>query len=428
MQKIAKLIKASLVQNIISLFGIQVAQYIFPLITMPYLARVLGPKEWGIVAFTQSFGAYLSLIIEYGFNLSATREVARNRGSKQRLEEIVAGVLGAKIILAIICTGIALICYWVIPAFKGQKTLLLVGLIWAIGRSFNLIWYFQGFERMRIVALFDIGANLASTIGLFLAVKNPQDGYLAIAIPGITSFISVFLTSLLMYREVAFSLPTLVLIKEALSKGKSMFFFRSAVSLYTTGNAFILGLFVAPQTVGYYASAEKISKASLNLLNPISQSLFPRVSSLVKDERDKAAKLVRASLLTMGLSGACLGLILYLLAPMAVELLLGRGFDQSVLIIQAFSFLPVLIAVSNVLGIQWMLPLGLDKEFNLIITLAGFINLGLAVLLTKYLGALGMACAVSLSEAFVTGSMIAVLIKKQLNPLTLITENLERAV
>ncbi|MFX9912081.1 oligosaccharide flippase family protein, partial [Acinetobacter baumannii] len=78
------LLRHGLVQNVLALYGVQIANYLFPLITVPYLARVLGPKGWGMVAFAQAFGQYLMLVVEYGFSLSATREVARSRDSLER--------------------------------------------------------------------------------------------------------------------------------------------------------------------------------------------------------------------------------------------------------------------------------------------------------------------------------------------------------
>src|SRR5437660_5395102 len=89
-----------LMKNMLALWGIQVYRKTIPLVTLPYLARVLGPEGWGMVAFVQSFAAFLVLLIEFGFEISATREVARCADSREKRAELFAGVLGAQAVLA----------------------------------------------------------------------------------------------------------------------------------------------------------------------------------------------------------------------------------------------------------------------------------------------------------------------------------------
>jgi polysaccharide transporter, PST family len=119
----------------------------------------------------------------------------------------------------------------------------------------------------------------------------------------------------------------------------------------------------------------------------------------------------------MGGGGAAMGILVFLLAPFLVQIILGQGFALAVPVLRILSLLVPLIALSNVFGMQWMLPLGLDGPFNTIILLAGLINLGLAVALATAWGDLGMAWAVVIAEAFVTGSMYLILRFRKLDPL-----------
>src|ERR1700730_5513484 len=95
-KRVLELLRHKLAQKALSLYGVQIATYAVPLVTVPYLARVLGVAAWGLVAIAQGFGSYLGVLGEYGFSLSATREVARHRGDRDRLAHIFASVLGAK--------------------------------------------------------------------------------------------------------------------------------------------------------------------------------------------------------------------------------------------------------------------------------------------------------------------------------------------
>jgi PST family polysaccharide transporter len=189
------------------------------------------------------------------------------------------------------------------------------------------------------------------------------------------------------------------------------------VTLYTAGNAFILGLFVAPELVGYYAGAEKISRAFVGILNPISQTLYPRLSHLVSHAQNQAARLARISILVMVSAGTGIGTAVFLLAPFIVHTVLGPHFGPSVAVLRILALLVPLVALGNVLGIQWMLPLGMDRAFNKIVLLAGGINLVLALVLAPIYMDKGMAWAVVIAETFVSVSMYLVLRSQNLDPL-----------
>ncbi|WP_299030473.1 flippase [uncultured Thermanaerothrix sp.] len=412
-------LRGGLASNAAWLYAVHFANYLVPLVMVPYVARVLGPRAWGLVAFTQAFGQYFILIVEYGFNLSATREIARCRGSLERRADLLAGVLGAKVVLAFLGLVVAFVVSHWVPIFRIHPEMLWSGVFWALATAFNLTWYFQGLERMRLAATVDITSKTVALIGVLVVVRGPTDGWKVLGLMGLASLFSTLAGVTLAYREIPVRLPNRVRVSEALRLGWSMFLFRGAVSLYTVGNAFLLGLFAPPQIVGYYAGAEKLSKALLGVLGPIMQTLYPRTSYLVRHSPTEAAGLVRAGLWVMGLGGCSLGLMLLVLAPFAVRIFLGEGYDPAVPVVRILSLLVPLIALSNVLGIQWMVPLGFDRSFNSIILGAGLINLTLALLLAPHFLHVGMAVAVVISETFVTSAIWWVLHRRNMSPFAL---------
>jgi PST family polysaccharide transporter len=401
---------------------VQIATYVIPLITVPYLARVLGVAGWGLVAIAQGFGSYVGVLGEYGFSLSATREVARHRDDRNKLAHILAGVLGAKLMLVAAAFPLAIAAGRWVPVFREHPALLWAGMFWALAQGFSVMWYFQGLERMRLVAMLDISAKVLATAGVFLLVRRPEDGWLVLVLQGCGFLISAAIGLSLVYRELPFRLPSWAGSWEALRMGWTMFLFRSSVSLYTAGNAFILGLFVSPEFVGYYAGAEKISRACLGILNPISQTLYPRLSHLVSHAQNRAAQLVRISIGIMGAAGTAIGILVFLLSPVIVHIILGAHFGPSVRVLRVLALLVPLVAMGNVLGIQWMLPLGMDRAFNKIILAAGFINLVLALILAPAYTDMGMAWAVVMAETFVSVSMYLVLRSQKLDPLSYRTD------
>ena len=409
LSKLRRILAHPVAHNALSLYALQSANFILPLVTIPYLARILRPSGLGLVVFVQAFSAWGSLVLEYGFNLSATREIARHRDEPNIIAKIVADVTGAKILLITAATLLSLVAGFFIPVLRHNPACVIFALIFIIGSGFSPLWFFQGNERMFTSASVDVFIRLVSTVVVFLFVHLPSDGWKVLALQAAGALLSSLILQTLMYRNVRWVWPRVDGSLSALKLGWPMFLFRSSVSLYTTANAFILGLFVSPAIVAYYGGAEKISKAFYMLLNPISQALYPRMSNLIARDNDQATKLARASMLFIGGLGIVVGIVILLGAPMMVRLLLGPGYEASVPVLRAMSLLVPMIALSNVLGIQWMLPMGLDKLFNTIIITAGALNLVLALFMAPTFGIMGMAWSVNIAETYVTVSMFVTL-------------------
>jgi len=194
-------------------------------------------------------------------------------------------------------------------------------------------------------------------------------------------------------------------IREVLKEGWTLFLSKVSVSLYTAGNAFILGMLTNHTAVGYYSAAEKIVKSILGLLGPISQAAYPRFSKMASNSKEKTLLWGRRMLMLMGSVGFALSMTILLGTNLLVSILLGPKFEPSIAVMKILAFLPFLIALSNVLGIQLMIPFGKDKAFTLILFGAGILNISLAIILAPLWYEKGMAISVLLSEIFVTSSM-----------------------
>lgn len=401
-----RLFRHRVFQNMIALWGVQIIRKILPVVTMPYLGRVLGPDGLGLVAFVQGFTTFGSLLIEYGFNLSATRELAQCRADKHQRARLMGGVLGAQLGLSAVAVLLSIIASRFVPILAGHSRLLTFGLIFAVSDSLNPYWYFQGMERMHFVAIFEVAAKSAAAAAIFALVRSPDDTWLVLAIQSGASLCATGAGLYLALRESGMSFPRPALIREALKRGWPMFLFRGADTLYSLGNSFVLGLFAAPALVGYYAGSEKISKAFFGLMNPIREAMYPRLSNLVRDQREEAARLARIGIYVMGCGGVLLGALVYLLAPLLVHLFLGPRFDAAVPVLRILSLLPPLMAITHSVGFQWLLPLEQNGVINRIMVSAGLVNFSLAVILAPRYAHIGMAWTVVAAELFLCSRMV----------------------
>lgn len=392
-------------RNLFYLYLVQGANYLFPLLTLPYLSRVLGPEGFGVLAVGQSLALYLQLLVDYGFTLSGTREVAKHRQDPEVLARAFSGVLGAKLLLLVPTFLLALLALH-LPVLQGRKEVVLSAFFWAAAWGLSPVWFFQGLERMREVAFLEVLTRSLATLGVFLLVRHPGQAYLPLALNGVGALVASAMGMLWVARVVPFQRPSFVGALSSLRMGKSLFFFRMAVSLYTAANPLILSFFAPPAQVGLYAGAERLTKALLGMMEPFNRVFFPRFSHLVQKEPERAYPLASGvSLAMLGLGVAC-ALGVFLLAPWVVPLLLGPGYEGAVPLMRVLSLVLPLIALSFALGSQWMLAWGMDRAFNGVILSAGFLNLLLAPLLAAGYGPLGMAWAVVGVEAWVTGGIV----------------------
>ncbi len=400
--------RSGVVRNAMGLYVLQLGSYLLPIATIVFLARLLGPQGWGGLAFMQAFAGYVMLVVTYGFNYSATREVARHRDDPDQLSDLLAGVIGAKAALTVVAVLVALPVSLLVAPIHRYQSLFWPAMLWALSLSFS----FMGF-----VARWESAARVLALAGILLAVRSPADTWKVLAIQGGAMSAAVLVEFAVTYREVRFQIPTARAVARTLRLGWSTFLYQGALSFYTTGNGFLLGLFGTPAAVGYYIGAERISKAFSTLLFPITQAVFPRISHLASHARGEAARLARKSLLIVGAAGGAMGLIIFLGAPILVRVVLGPGFDNAVVVLRILALLPPLIALSNVLGIQWMLALGLDRLVNIVVVSACVLNVSLAITLVPRHLEVGMAVAVVASETLVAFGLYAVLRVKNLDPI-----------
>jgi PST family polysaccharide transporter len=400
-----KYLQHPVVRNALALYSVQFAEYVLPMITIPYLARILEPSGWGLVAYAQNFSAWMILVIEYGFGFSASRAIARQRDNPDGHADVVGGILGANFLLLMPALLIGLIARFTVPVFRDHAGYLWLSVAVAVVSGFRPFWYFQGIERMTYPAWLNVFGRLLYTIGIFVFVHSQHSAWIALALQAASGGLVTCLLAYSMYKRVSFQWPTFERSIAALRAGWAIFLSRSAVMLYTTANAFILGLFASTALVAYYVGAERVVLVILGLMTPFTQALYPRMTHLAANDQAKATNAIRLGLMIFGAVGlvACIALIVA--APLVIHLLLGKSYLPAVGVLRVASLAIPFVAMSNILGMQWMLPFGMDRAFNRISLGAGVLNLILGVFLAWRFGPLGSAWSVVASQGFVTTSM-----------------------
>jgi len=405
-----------LTENFLSLSFLQVVYYLLSLITLPYLVRILGPEKFGLIAFAQAFIGYFAILTDYGFNLSATREISINRDNKEKVSEIFSSVIMSKVLLGILSIFILGLILIFIPKFRNDWFIYLLTFGTVLAGIISSGCVLLGMERMKYIAILNIITKGIFTVCIFIFIKKLADYFFVPLINSFASFFTSILSLWIIFRKfgISFRLPKIENIKYQLKEGWHVFISQIAISLYTVSNTFILGLFTNNTIVGYYSAAERIIGVTQELLVPVSSTVYPYISKLVAESKEKALDFIRKLVKVVGAGSFIISFLIFGLAPFIVKTVLGSQYQQSIIVLQILAFLPLITGLSNIFGIQTMLTFNLKETFSKIFIFAGILNIFLIFIFVSLYQHIGAAIVKLITETFVTFSMFLYLRKKEI--------------
>lgn len=385
-----------LLSNIFSLAVLQGANYILPLITLPYLVITLGVEKFGILAFAQAIITYFNIFIDYGFNLSATRSIATHSDDRTYISSIFSSVLLIKTFL-LICSF--LILWLAVHSFDrlgNESTVYYLTFMMLIGNLLFPVWYFQGIEEMKYITYINIFSKLLFTIGIFVFVHTPNDYYLVPMLNGFGIIIGGAIALIIALRSIDFHLPTFSTITKTFHDSTSLFISNASITLFTASNTFILGLFASDAIVGVYSSIERLMMAVKNLYVPIYQGLFPWLSKKQPDEIYSFIKKFLPYIVGFSLLST---LVIGIFAHPILSLIYHNDLiSDHAYILQIFSLISVFSATNMLFNYLFLNAIKAYNERLKIFMIAGLFNATLGITLTYLYGITGMSITIVATE------------------------------
>tara|TARA_B110000240_G_C13449155_1_gene431715 strand:+ start:65 stop:1333 length:1269 start_codon:yes stop_codon:yes gene_type:complete len=393
----------TIVQNFSYLSLLQMFNMAIPLFTYPYLIRVLGVEIYGLVVFAQAILGYFVILIDFGFSISATKEISIHRNNKDKLNEIVSSIFIIKGVLFVISVVSFIIILNFFKQAENYKLLFYLTLSSCLYNWLFPIWYFQGLEKMKYITIINVVSRTIFMGLIFLLIINKEDYLYFPIINGIGAVASIFAALYIIFskHKIKFLIPTKSTLTYYFKESIPIFVSNISIKLYVSSNKVIVGAFLGMGSVAFYDLAEKLVSILRMPQGILSQTLFPKIS------KDKNLGFVK-KIFKMSLWFNIGVYILFLMLLKPIVLLLGG--EEMLPVIPTAIILGLTIpftAMSNIFGVQLLLPFGYNKEFSTVIVSSGIVYLTL-ILFTKFIFEFSienLSLTTVITEAFVVTYM-----------------------
>ncbi len=372
---------------------------IFPILVFPYIAHVLGPEGLGNAHFAMQFSKYFMLTASLGIPIYGVREVAKAKDNKEALHKLVSELILLNLITAIISSIVYAIVIFTVPLLQQNIALFAVAGLQVVLGFLSIDWLFSGLEDFRIITIRSVLMRILTVIFLVWLVKQPDDvfNYLVLVVSG------VILGHLL---NVVYALSKVKITFSGLNMSRHfkpiflIFLMNVCITMYTVFDTAWIGFLGTAASIGMYTSAIKLTKIGIPIVTALGTVLIP------KSARNFAADIKHPQHLTTSYNfivdlAIPIGFGLFYLAPELLRIFSGVAFEQAVTAMRLFSFLPLIIGLNNLFGMQILSASGNDKLLLVAVFFGMLINVVLNVLLIPHFLHNGAALAMLLTESSV---------------------------
>lgn len=366
-----------LIKNLINLYGFTIAKIIFPLITLPYLTRILSLDNYGIIAYVKSIMIYFQLFVDFGFLLSGTKDIVNSRDDKTKLNKEFSEILFARILIGIISLIILIVISFTIDLLKNNLLYTMLSFVNVFLSIFLFDYFYRGIEQMQIITYRFILMKILSTVFTFILVKNDNT---IMWIPILDIIASILAIAMIIYdlkkREIKIYR---VKIKVSIQKLKlSLIYFLSdfATTAFGALNTLIIGIMLTNDKIALWSVSMTVIGAIMSMYSPIINGIYP---SMVKSKNLGIIKKVAVIFLPIIFVGT---VITYILSPLALKIIGGEEYIIATNILRSLTPLLFISFISMLVGWPTLGAIDKSKEVTTTTVITAALQIiGIAILI-----------------------------------------------
>lgn len=378
-----------------------------PLLIMPYVIKKIEADGFGEVAIAQVVMLFFTAISDYGFNLTATRDVSLNRGNRFVISKIVFTVLISRILISLVLFLLLVLSILVIPYLRSHTALYLLAFASVIGQSLLMNWLFQGIEKMKFILYISLFARVVFVLLVICFIRVKSDNIYFIFFTGIGNILAGIISIAFAFKTLKLKIiiPSFSSILDELKNGWHIAISNLSVNIYMYVNVMVLRLFTTDAIVGYYSIAEKIILAARQVLGVYFLSIYPRVCQLTltgKREVFLFFKKYYVPFLIVILGGC---FVLFLFPQPIVSFFLTSHQDIPAHYLRILSFVPFIVCL-NIPAYQVLLAHDEKKILFRVFISGTIINIVLNMFFVRTWGPVGTSYVVLITESLITIGLI----------------------
>jgi PST family polysaccharide transporter len=379
-------------ENFLALSSLQLINYILPLFLIPMLIQALGIEGFGIYAFIFAIASYGMTFADYGFDLSATYHISLHKNKPKKVNEIFTSVLFIKSSLAILFLILLTLAVYNIDKLHIYKELIFLSYGIVLGNVLLPLWFFQGIEKMRFILYLNGLLKLLFFILVVLLITDRDDLKLLMVLHSFTSIIVGVLGLYIArkYFDISFILVNKKKILFYLKDGWYIFTSKIAVEFYSTASTIIVGFYVSPLILGYYALSLKIMFAIGNLLDPITRVAYPYLLNIYQKSNEKFLKRNTQLSLFILMIMVPLSILIYIFAKEILQIITQKEVTQlNVQLLEITSFLLIVFPYASQFT-NMLVSMKESKVLTKILITAAIINVTFAPIILEIYGIIAM--------------------------------------
>ena len=399
---IKRLIQSKSIQNGIWLYALQAFNSILPLLTLPYIARILLPDDYGVFSVALNYVSYIVVVVEYGFNMTGARKIAISQDPSDD-SRIFTAILTVRGCLCILCGAVVLI-FCAIDGFGTLSRCMLALMLMSVGTVLDQTWFFQGKQDMKYISLINIVSRSISTVLILLCVKDSSDLIVYCLLYSAVTVINGIIGTGIVCKKFGVRLQRLEAAQMKAEIVEGWYLFTSSFSSKVLSSLGIIFLdwFTTPYDCGIYAALYKFPTLLMLAWNPISQVLYPITSAKMAESYETGRAFVQKmqKILLGCFIAVCV--LLGLFAEFAVGLLLGESYVVHYAIVYPLLGWLLVAIYNNFQGVQMLLAAGYAKEYSSCIRWSAVIAAAGNLVGIYFWGIHGAAYAPLISEMILT--------------------------
>lgn len=397
--RFVSLYKKKSVKNGMWLYALQLFNTVVPLLTLPYITRILGASQYGVFSIALNIIGYYQVVVEYGFIMSATRKIALSE-DKRIINKTFTAVLYSRFLLFFACIIVTILLGITGKYSKDQIGCMYVLLIVLIGNCIQLNWLFQGLQQMKFISIASIISRTLSVALTFVFVKSPDDLLLYCVLYAISPLLNGIIGITIAYRKYQLKLIRIRFedVLKELQSGWYVFTTQLSSKVFGAIGITILGLFATTTEVGIYSAIQKIPNIMILAWSPISQVLYPISSKKMKESVLEGIKFVRKIQHVVIIISIIIAITISVFSKIVVQIAFGSEYaNYYYWVIPLLCWLVVAIN-NNFMGIQVLLAGGFDKQYSKCFQIGILCTVVFNFVLIYLFSGNGACCAPALSE------------------------------